>query len=70
MSDPSGKMEAVTSRWDPDTLVQIITEALKARDFPAVEAALKVLAVTDPGRALDVHNTLLLGLDLAGADGH
>jgi hypothetical protein len=53
--------------WDAATLTKIIDEALQARDFPAVIAALKVLAVTDPVQAQAVLDTINLGLLIAGA---
>jgi len=55
------------SEWDAATLVKIVNEALKARDFPAVMAALKVLAVTDPVKAQQVHDTIQAGLAIAAA---
>jgi hypothetical protein len=60
------------AEWDPEVLTRIIHEAMKARDFPAVVAALKVLAVTDPVQAQAVLDAIHLGLALSGtsaADG-
>ena len=60
------------AEWNPEVLTRIIHEALKARDFPAVVAALKVLAVIDPVQAQAVLDTITLGLALNGtsvADG-
>jgi len=62
----------VATEWNPEVLTRIIHEAMKARDFPAVVAALKVLAVTDPAQAQAVLDTIELGLALNGmsaADG-
>ena len=65
-------MTTVATEWNPEVLTRIIHEAMKARDFPAVVAALKVLAVTDPAQAQAVLDTIELGLALNGmsaADG-
>jgi len=45
-----------------DELEQIIANAIKAADFPAVIAAIKYLAIVDPDRAEAVLATIDLGL--------
>lgn len=58
-------MTTVAAEWNPEVLTRIIHEAMKARDFPAVVAALKVLAVTDPVQAQAVYDTIEIGLQIA-----
>lgn len=55
------------SEWDAATLETIIGEALKARDFKAVVAAVRILATVDPARAEAMLDALQLGIAVAMA---
>ncbi|MER7331641.1 MULTISPECIES: hypothetical protein [unclassified Micromonospora] len=55
-----------TNPFDPDTCERIFRAALAAGDFKGVEAALTVMAPQDPHRAQTLHDTLQLGLAMAG----
>jgi hypothetical protein len=48
--------------WDADTLVKVIAEALKNKDFQAVDAGIRVLATVDPGKAQDVYDMIQAAL--------
>jgi hypothetical protein len=52
---------------DADTLVKVISQALKNDDFPAVVAGIKVLATVDPGKAQDVLDTIQAGIAICEA---
>ena len=52
----------MTSQWDAGTLLRVISAAIRDADFRAAEAAIRVLAVTDPGAAQDVIDTIRAGL--------
>ena len=52
----------MSAEWNAGVLTKIIAEALAARDFPAVVAALRVLALTDPAQAQAVYDTIQLGI--------
>jgi hypothetical protein len=52
---------------DPATLELIFHAALTARDFPAVEAALRLLAVADPARCRELIHLAKLALLVAEA---
>ena len=54
--------------WTKDQLVMLISEAIKDRDFKAVEALLRLLAVKDGYEAERVYETLKLGVALARAN--
>jgi hypothetical protein len=58
MTEPSPEVPS----WDADTLVKVIGEALKNKDFQGVEAGIRVLATVDPGKAQDVYDTIQAGL--------
>lgn len=51
--------------WDVPTLDHVIREALKARDFPAVVAGIKVMATIDAEYAQAILDEINLGLDIA-----
>lgn len=57
----------MSTEWDADTLVKVIGEALKERDFEAVIAGVKVLATVDPQKAQDVYDTIQAGLMIGKA---
>ena len=52
----------MSAQWDADTLVKVIGEALKNRDFQAVGAGIRVLATVDARKAQDVYDTIQAGL--------
>jgi hypothetical protein len=52
----------MTGQWNADTLVKVIEQALKDRNFKAVAAGIKVLATVDPHKAQDVLDTIQAGL--------
>ncbi len=53
--------------WDADTLMKVIADAMKARDFEAVIAGIKILATVDAGMAQDVYDTIQAGLAIRGS---
>jgi hypothetical protein len=50
------------SDFTADEITEAIASAIKACDFPAVEALLRRLAVTDPAQAQRVYDTIQAGL--------
>jgi hypothetical protein len=54
-------------QWDAGTLITVIGEAIRKADFQATEAAIRILATTDPQRAQDVLDTIQAGLAIAEA---
>ena len=52
--------------WDADTLVKVIAEAIKRKDWQGVDAGIRVLATVDPGKAQDVYDTIQTGLAVNG----
>lgn len=53
-------------RFTVDELEQIVEAALRERDFPAVVAAIRLLAAQDAARAELLLSTIEVGLYLAG----
>ena len=51
-----------------DTLMKVIADAMKARDFEAVVAGIKILATVDPQMAQDVYDTIQAGIMIGRAD--
>jgi hypothetical protein len=51
--------------FTPDVLEQIIMSAIGAADFKAVELALTVLAGRDPGRAVELYDSMQVAIALA-----
>ena len=49
--------------WTADQITASIAQAIKARDFPAVVALLKMLALKDPHQAEVVYQSLLAVLE-------
>lgn len=62
MTDAAG-----AAGWDADTLVKVIAEMIKNRDWPGVDAGIRVLATVDPRRAQDVYDTIQAGLAISQA---
>lgn len=60
--------DEVEDRWGdgltPDALEEIIHKAIAARDFKTVGAALAVLAVRSPERAVEIRTVLQAGIIL------
>ncbi len=52
----------MSGQWDADTLVKVIGQALKDKDFRAVEAGIRVLATVDSRKAQDVLDMIQAGL--------
>jgi hypothetical protein len=59
----------MSGEWDADTLMKIIAEAIRYKDWDAVIAAIKVLATVDPHLAQDVYDTIQAGLMIGHARG-
>ena len=57
----------MSAEWDADTLMKVIADAMKARDFEAVIAGIKILATVDPGKAQDVYDTIQAGIMIGRA---
>jgi hypothetical protein len=49
----------MSDEWDADTLMKIIAEAIRDRDFRAMEAAIKLLALVDARKAQRVYDSLV-----------
>jgi hypothetical protein len=59
----------MSGEWDADTLMKIIAEAIRYKDWDAVIAAIKVLATVDACLAQDVYDTIQAGLVIGHARG-
>ena len=46
--------------------MQVVSEAVKSKDWPLLEATIKLLATVDAGLAQDVWDTIQAGLMIAG----
>ena len=57
----------MSTEWDADTLMKVIADAMKARDFEAVVAGIKILATVDPQMAQDVYDTIQAGIMIGRA---
>jgi hypothetical protein len=55
-------MDSQKARWDADTLMKVIVEAFKDRDFRAVQAGIRLLAIVDARKAQDVYDTIQAAL--------
>lgn len=54
-------MSTAVSEPTPDQIMTAIASALEARDFPAVVALMKMLAVRDPASAQLIYDVIMLG---------